>query len=103
MTMQIVRDYYNRGREAVRGVLGNDVAIYIGDIFEANKFNDGFWQGDKEYDNTFLDSHYYHVFAENPRALSPREHIGKPTKIHQRLFSESEFVFSSSAPLRLHL
>lgn len=35
------------------------MVIYIGDIFEANKFNDGFWQGSSEYDNTFLDSHYY--------------------------------------------
>ena len=57
--MQIVRDYYNQGLKAVRGVLGQDMVIYIGDIFEANKFNDGFWQGSTEYQNTFLDSHYY--------------------------------------------
>jgi len=27
------------------------------------------------YQNTYLDSHYYHVFAEAPRAMSPRQHI----------------------------
>lgn len=58
--MQIVRDYYDKGLKKVRGALGNDVSIYIGDIFEADKFNDGYWQGSNEYDNTFLDSHYYH-------------------------------------------
>jgi hypothetical protein len=81
------------------------MTIYIGDIFEAAKFNDGFWQGSKKYENTFLDSHYYHgefalshalvwedyfwpfcskrfvlgkpaVFSQNPRHLSPRGHIG---------------------------
>jgi len=28
------------------------------------------------YANTFLDSHYYHVFDERPRHLSPKQHIG---------------------------
>ena len=65
--MQIVRDYYNQGLKAVRGVLGQDMVIYIGDIFEANKFNDGFWQGSTEYQNTFLDSHYYQ--GTKPRGL----------------------------------
>ena len=36
------------------------MAIYIGDVFEAEKFNDGFWQDPIKYQNTFLDSHYYH-------------------------------------------
>lgn len=71
----IVRNYYNRGLKAVREVLGHKMNIYISDIFEANKFNDGFWQGSSAYENTFLDSHYYQVFAANPRNLSPRGHI----------------------------
>jgi len=28
-----------------------------------------------KYNNTYLDSHYYHVFAEEARGLSPRQHI----------------------------
>ncbi|CAB9500876.1 Probable glucan 1,3-beta-glucosidase A [Seminavis robusta] len=71
----IVRHYYQLGLEAVRGILGKNTAVYISDIFEANKFNDGFWQGSSEYENTFLDSHYYHVFGERSRSLSPRGHI----------------------------
>jgi len=72
---QIIRQYYNDGREAVRGILGNKTAIYIGDVFEPDKFNDGFWQDSPKYENTLLDSHFYHVFAEHPRSLSPRGHI----------------------------
>lgn len=57
---QIIRQYYQDGLEAVRGVLGDNVVIYIGDVFEADKFNDGFWQDPSMYENTYLDSHYYH-------------------------------------------
>lgn len=72
---EIVRQYYNRGLEVVRSVLREKTTVYIGDIFEARKFNDGFWQEPSRYENTLLDSHYYHVFAEYPRAFSPRQHI----------------------------
>lgn len=71
---QVIRDYYNRAFKEVRNILGKGMAVYIGDTFEANRFNDGFWQTE-EFDNTYLDSHYYHVFARNPRSLSPRQHI----------------------------
>lgn len=57
---QIIRQYYEDGLEAVRGVLGEKTAIYIGDVFEADKFNDGFWQDSRKYENTLIDSHYYH-------------------------------------------
>ena len=68
-----VRDYDERALRVVRAVLGKHVAVYIGDMFDASKFDD-FWQT-REYENTFLDSHYYHVFASPPRAFSPRQHV----------------------------
>lgn len=48
--------------------------MYIGDVFNASKFNDGFWTEEK-YKGTYIDSHYYHVFDERPRHLDPKEHI----------------------------
>lgn len=68
-----VKDFDERAFETVRGVLGPDVVVYIGDMFDASRFQD-FWDSDK-YKNTVLDSHYYHVFAEAPRSFSPRQHI----------------------------
>ena len=44
-------------------------------MFMAKAFNRGFWTDPKEYQRTYLDSHYYHVFEEVPRSLSPRQHI----------------------------
>jgi glucan 1,3-beta-glucosidase len=44
-------------------------------MFLAKTFNSGFWTDPHKYQNTYLDSHYYHVFEEVPRALSPRQHI----------------------------
>jgi len=75
LPLQVIRRYYEDGLQAVRNVLGKKMAIYLGDVFEADKFNNGFWQDSSKYENTFLDSHYYHVFAEHPRSLSPRGHI----------------------------
>ena len=37
--------------------MGPDVKIYIGDMFDAKMWNDGFWE---DRGNTFLDSRYYH-------------------------------------------
>jgi hypothetical protein len=65
----------------VRSILGKDVAVYLGDTFEAEKFNDGFWQTE-EFDNTFLDSHYYQ---------------GKQN-FYDRVYRETFFVFPRPAP-----
>lgn len=68
--------YLKRAKNIARRNLGNHTAIYASDMFLAPTFNDGqFWLDPDEYSHTFLDSHYYHVFDENPRALSPRQHI----------------------------
>jgi glucan 1,3-beta-glucosidase len=69
-------DFIDRGRDVVRANLGEGTAVYVSDMFQADAFNDGRWwlDGDR-YGNTYLDSHYYHVFASRPRELSPRQHV----------------------------
>lgn len=54
--------------------MGNSTGIYISDQFRDYDFNDGFWAG-PEYKNTYLDSHFYHVFAANFRVATPRQQI----------------------------
>lgn len=76
---QVYERFINDGLNIVRAALGQDTAIYVSDMFLAKTFNNGQWkwlglQSDA-YHDTYLDSHYYHVFAEEPRALSPRQHI----------------------------
>jgi glucan 1,3-beta-glucosidase len=64
------------GLQVVHDTLGPDTAVYVSDLFLAKTFNDGQWWLDPvQYNNTFLDSHYYQVFAQEPRSLSPRQHI----------------------------
>lgn len=77
----VVRRYNDLALRGVREVLGPSVHVYIGDMFNATKWNDGYWEDEE---NTFLDSHYYHVFAEEPRALSPRQHIAYVCRKNQR-------------------
>lgn len=71
---EVIRKFDNLAFDIVRKNMGEGTNIYIGDVFNATKFNDGFWT-DPKYKGTFLDSHYYHVFDERPRHLSPRQHI----------------------------
>jgi len=68
----VLRGYYQQGLQLVRDILGDDIQVFIGDGFQAWKFNDGFWQDEP---NTLLDSHPYHVFFEKGRAFTPRQHI----------------------------
>ena len=69
-------DFIEEGLDTVRSILGPRTSVYVSDLFSAMSFNDGSWWLDPlRYNNTYLDSHYYHVFAEHPRALSPRQHI----------------------------
>lgn len=72
----VVRQYNQQARDMIRTVMGQDTHIYIADLFNSTYWNDGsWWATEDEYKNTYLDSHYYHVFAEEPRALTPRQHI----------------------------
>lgn len=72
----VYEQYIDKALDIARNNLGSDTAIYVSDLFLANTFNNGrWWQDASKYNNTYLDSHYYHVFDENPRNLSPRQHI----------------------------
>ena len=72
----LYRDFMDQGLEVARDILGKDTAVYVSDLFSALQFNDGEWWLDPvKHNNTYLDSHYYHVFAQEPRGLSPRQHI----------------------------
>jgi glucan 1,3-beta-glucosidase len=55
-----VRHFNSQAYNIVRETLGKNAAIYIGDMFNATKWNDGWWLDPEAYSNTLLDSHYYH-------------------------------------------
>ncbi|CAB9504723.1 Sporulation-specific glucan 1,3-beta-glucosidase [Seminavis robusta] len=74
------RDRYKQflqdGMNIIRSVLGDDIGIYMSDLFQAHLFNDGTWGLDPDtFGNTYLDSHYYNIFAQAVRVMSPQEHI----------------------------
>eukprot|EP00560_Eucampia_antarctica_P002700 CAMPEP_0197834178 /NCGR_PEP_ID=MMETSP1437-20131217/21427_1 /TAXON_ID=49252 ORGANISM="Eucampia antarctica, Strain CCMP1452" /NCGR_SAMPLE_ID=MMETSP1437 /ASSEMBLY_ACC=CAM_ASM_001096 /LENGTH=524 /DNA_ID=CAMNT_0043438673 /DNA_START=74 /DNA_END=1646 /DNA_ORIENTATION=- len=73
--VKVVKDFDNKALLIVRENLGEDAAVYIGDVFNSTLWNDGWWTDETDHANTFLDSHYYHVFAGRPRHLSPKQHI----------------------------
>lgn len=65
------------GLNIVRANMGPQVQVFASDTFKASRFNDGSWWLDPvQYQNTLLDSHYYHVFKPAFREMSPRQHIG---------------------------
>lgn len=79
------RDFIQAGLGIVRETLGPDTAVYVSDMFQANLFNDGHWWLDpRTHSNTFLDSHYYQVFDQPTRGLSPRQHIAYTCENHFR-------------------
>jgi len=67
--------YSNDALAAVREIMGYDTAVYMSDSSKAAVWNDGWWSDPTVHNNTFLDSHYYHVFSEHERALSPKQHV----------------------------
>jgi len=71
---KVVRKFDTMALQIVRKNMGAKTHVYIGDLFNATKWNDGFWTNEK-FEGTYLDSHYYHVFDERPRHISPRQHI----------------------------
>jgi len=80
--MDTMREFDETTFEIIREGLTENTAVYIGDLFNSTHWNDGFWTDPTKYKNTYLDSHYYHVFAEEPRALSPRQHIAYVCRYH---------------------
>ena len=71
----MLRNYYNQGLSIVRNTIGSDTAVFIGDMFQSWRFNNGWWTDEDIHYNTYLDSHPYHVFFEKGRAFTPRQHI----------------------------
>ena len=69
------KKYSNEALTAVREIMGYDTAVYMSDSSNAASLNDGWWTDAGVHDNTFIDSHYYHVFSQQERALSPKQHI----------------------------
>lgn len=72
--INVVKKFDEMSLDIVKRNMGEKTSVYIGDIFNSTKWNDGWWT-QPNYKGTYLDSHYYHVFDERPRHLSPRQHI----------------------------
>lgn len=70
-----IKKYSNEALKTVREIMGYDTAVYMSDSFNAATWNDGWWTDPSLHDNTYIDSHYYHVFSERERSLSPKQHI----------------------------
>jgi glucan 1,3-beta-glucosidase len=58
--LDILRKFTNKAFDIVRSVLGNETAVYTGDSFRPEAWNDGWWLDETRYKNTFLDNHVYH-------------------------------------------
>jgi len=70
-----IKKYSNDALKAVREIMGYDTAVYMSDSSNAATWNDGWWTDPSVHDHTYIDSHYYHVFSQRERALSPKQHI----------------------------
>ena len=83
--------YYNDAYAAIRSILGKDVAVYIGDMFNPQSFN-WFWPSsddpslappNREAENVFLDSHIYACFVDDLKAMTPKQHITQVCKFER--------------------
>lgn len=70
-----VKLFNNDALSVIRSVMGDNTAVYMADSFNVTIWNNGWWTDPEVYNNTYIDSHYYHVFAEHERALSPKQHV----------------------------
>jgi glucan 1,3-beta-glucosidase len=70
-----IEKYSNDAFKIVRDIMGDNTAVYMTDSFNAANWNNGWWDDSNLHNNTYIDSHYYHVFNQNERALSPKQHI----------------------------
>ena len=72
----VLKQYYNDALTNIRSILGSNTSIFIGDTFRPDRFNDGsYWIDNETHHNTYLDSHPYHVFFEQGRSFTPKQHI----------------------------
>ena len=73
---EVLLKYYDDALTVLRATLGESTSVFVGDTFRAFRFNDGkFWTDPEIYHDTYLDSHPYHVFFEEGRSFTPRQHI----------------------------
>ena len=56
----VIETFYDRSLQIVRRNLGENTAVFIGDLFNATQWNNGWWTDRNKYKNTYLDSHYFH-------------------------------------------
>ena len=110
----ILRQFYNIAFDMIRTNIGPSTNVYIGDMFDSGRWNDGFWADDIVHNGTLLDSHIYQSFEAHTRDLSPKQHIalvcqrdhidvvdccydeGRLTKGIQRIFTEWSATFDQS-------
>lgn len=73
----IYQKFLEDGITIVRRILGKDISIYMSDLFQASLFNNGKFGREPAdfYENTFLDSHYYHIFSPEDRTMTPQDHV----------------------------
>lgn len=58
--INVVKSFNNDALQVVRNAMGDGTAVFIGDMFNASIWNNGWWTDEDNYSNTYLDSHYYH-------------------------------------------
>ena len=72
----VYEKFLEDGITIVRRILGDDIYIYMSDLFQASLYNNGIFGRDPVfYKNTFLDSHYYHIFSPEARSMPPDAHV----------------------------
>ena len=81
--------YYEDAYAIIRDVLGKDVSVYVGDMFNPQSFN-WFWTGPEapqgpsnSAENVFLDSHIYACFVDDLKAMTPRQHVTQVCKFER--------------------
>lgn len=82
------QQFIENGLTIARNNLPTTTDIFVSDKFYAPSMNDGRWWLDpKKYQNTYLDTHFYHVFSPAVRAFGPKQHIDLVCHPDDRQFS----------------
>jgi glucan 1,3-beta-glucosidase len=72
----VYQKFLDDGLAIVRNNLPKSTSVFVSDKFFAPVMNDGQWWLDpKKYQDTYLDTHFYHVFAPEVRAFGPNQHL----------------------------
>ena len=91
--IDVYKQFLEDGLKIARANMGEKTKIFVSDMFAAPQFNDGHWWLDpKEYSNTLLDTHFYHVFANENRIMSTRQHL---ERVCEKYPNDGELVITS--------